>query len=209
MDSRRKTYWPPARGYIAASSPYESAPKIVITPVTIHAISSQKGEFTVREMSAETMKMPEPIIEPATSIVASVSVSALTNSRDDVAVSAPVAVVAVKAPSGARFTPLCSSCFAGASYGSRADFAREPVSKNDFDFRRISLRRSAWMYSGTESHQPQDLRHSSVVIAVTCRIESNEFGVSPFVDIEERFHVKAFHRLWCRHWRNEQISYRW
>src|SRR5437868_10286178 len=48
-------------------------------------------------MSAETMKMPEPIIEPATSIVASVSVSALTNSRDDVAVSAPVAVVAVKA----------------------------------------------------------------------------------------------------------------
>src|SRR5438876_12197337 len=98
MDSRRKTYWPPARGYIAASSPYESAPKIVITPVTIHAISSQKGEFTVREMSAETMKMPEPIIEPATSIVASVSVSALTNSRDDVAVSAPlVAVEVVKA----------------------------------------------------------------------------------------------------------------
>jgi hypothetical protein len=34
-------------------------------------------------MSAETMKIPEPIIEPATSIVASVSVSALTNSRDD------------------------------------------------------------------------------------------------------------------------------
>src|SRR2546423_14159891 len=70
---------------------------MVTTPETIHAISSQKGELTVREMSAETMKMPEPIIEPATSIVASVSVSALTNSRDDVAVSAPVAVVAVKA----------------------------------------------------------------------------------------------------------------
>src|SRR2546423_11707473 len=70
---------------------------MVTTPETIHAISSQKGEFTVREMSAETMKMPDPIIEPATSIVASVSVSALTNSRDDVAVSAPVAVVAVKA----------------------------------------------------------------------------------------------------------------
>src|SRR5256885_14894492 len=97
MDSRRKPYWPPARGYIAASSPYASAPKIVTTPETIHAINSQKGELTVREMSAETIKMPEPIIEPATSIVASVSVSALTNSRDDVAVSAPVAVVAVKA----------------------------------------------------------------------------------------------------------------
>src|SRR6266480_2657612 len=91
MDSRRNTYWPPARGYMAAS-----APKIVTTPETIHAMSSQKGELTVREISAETMKMPEPIIEPATSIVASVSVSALTNSRDDGAVSA-VAVVLVNA----------------------------------------------------------------------------------------------------------------
>src|SRR5216110_1342485 len=98
MDSRRKTYWPPARGYIAASSPYESAPKIVITPVAIHAISSQKGELTVREISAETMKMPDPIIEPATSIVASVSVSALTNSRDDGAVSAVAVVVANALP---------------------------------------------------------------------------------------------------------------
>src|SRR4051812_30611931 len=97
MDSRRKTYWPPALGYMAASSPYASAPRIVTTPETTHAINSQKGEPMVREMSAETMKIPEPIIEPATSIVASVNVSALTNSRDDVAVSAPVAVVAVKA----------------------------------------------------------------------------------------------------------------
>jgi hypothetical protein len=31
-------------------------------------------------MSADTMKIPEPIIEPATSIVASVRVMALTNS---------------------------------------------------------------------------------------------------------------------------------
>src|ERR1700730_16884110 len=95
MDSRRNTYWPPARGYIAASSPYASAPNIVTTPDTTHAMSSQKGEFTVREISAETMNIPDPIIEPATSIVASVSVSALTNSRDD-GVSA-VAVVVVNA----------------------------------------------------------------------------------------------------------------
>src|SRR5436190_2061168 len=94
MDSRRNTYWPPARGYIAASSPYASAPKTVTTPDTTHAIISQNGEPTVREISAETIKMPDPIIEPATSIVASVSVSALTNSRDDGAVSA-VAVVLV------------------------------------------------------------------------------------------------------------------
>ena len=53
------------------------------TPAATHAISSQKGELTVREMSAETMKIPDPIIEPATSIVASVSVSALTNPPED------------------------------------------------------------------------------------------------------------------------------
>jgi hypothetical protein len=46
------------------------------------------------------MKMPEPIIDPATSIVASVSVSALTNSRDDGAVDSAVAVVDVKAVRG-------------------------------------------------------------------------------------------------------------
>src|SRR6185295_4436244 len=113
MDSLRKTYCPPARGYIAASSPYARAPRIVTTPDTIHAISSQNGELTVRAMSAATMKMPEPIIEPATSMVASVSVSALTNSRDDAVLSAPlVAVVVVKACPGLRlrlgvFLPLC------------------------------------------------------------------------------------------------------
>jgi hypothetical protein len=69
---------------------------MVTTPDTTQAIRSQKGEFTVREMSAETMNIPEPIIEPATSIVASVSVKALTNSRDDGAVSA-VDVVGVNA----------------------------------------------------------------------------------------------------------------
>jgi hypothetical protein len=67
-----------------------------MTPETTHAMSSQKGEFTVREISAATMKIPDPIIEPATSMVASVSVSALTNSRDDLGVSA-VAVWVVNA----------------------------------------------------------------------------------------------------------------
>src|SRR2546423_4567051 len=80
MDSRRKTYWPPARGNIAASSPYASAPRTVMTPVRIQASSSQKGDPTVRAMPEETMKIPEPIIEPATSIVASVRDIALTNS---------------------------------------------------------------------------------------------------------------------------------
>jgi len=69
---------------------------MVTTPETTQAISSQNGELTVRAMSADTMKIPEPIIEPATSIVASVSVKALTNSRDDWGASA-VDVVVVNA----------------------------------------------------------------------------------------------------------------
>src|SRR3954465_13430403 len=54
-----------------------------MTPVTIQAKSSQNVEPRVRDMLAETMKIPEPIIEPATSIVASVRVIALTNSGFD------------------------------------------------------------------------------------------------------------------------------
>ena len=79
-DSRRKMYWPPARGNIAASSPYASAPSTVITAVSSQTTSSQNGEPMVRPMSADTMKMPEPIIDPATSMVASVNVRARTNS---------------------------------------------------------------------------------------------------------------------------------
>ncbi len=52
---------------------------IVSTPVTAQTTSSQPEEPTSRAMSAETMKMPEPIIEPATSIVESSKPSPLTN----------------------------------------------------------------------------------------------------------------------------------
>jgi hypothetical protein len=79
---------------------------MVTTPETTHAISSQKGEITVREISAETMKIPDPIIEPATSIVASVSVSALMNSRDDGAVSALAAWVVNALPLVIGFWPV-------------------------------------------------------------------------------------------------------
>jgi hypothetical protein len=47
-----------------------------MTPVRIHAARSHIGEPRVRAISADVMKMPEPIIDPATSIVASVSVIA-------------------------------------------------------------------------------------------------------------------------------------
>ena len=43
----------------------------VSTPVTSHATSSQPGAPTCRLISAETIKIPEPIIEPATIIVES------------------------------------------------------------------------------------------------------------------------------------------
>ena len=42
-----------------------------MTPVRIQTRSSQPLEPTSRAMSAETMKMPEPIMVPATSMVAS------------------------------------------------------------------------------------------------------------------------------------------
>src|SRR5215210_7655145 len=70
--SRRKTYWPPARGIIAASSAQQSAPVIVKTPASVQARSSQPGAPTSLDDSADVMKMPEPIIEPTTIIVASI-----------------------------------------------------------------------------------------------------------------------------------------
>src|SRR5438132_5388881 len=69
--SRRKTYWPPARGIIAASSAQQSAPVIVRTPAMAHAASSHPGDPTMVIDLADTMKIPEPIIDPITIIVAS------------------------------------------------------------------------------------------------------------------------------------------
>ena len=42
---------------------------MVRIPVTTHAPSTSAGEFAVRAISASTRKMPEPIMEPATSAV--------------------------------------------------------------------------------------------------------------------------------------------
>src|ERR1041384_8461778 len=69
--SRKNTYWPPARGHIAASSAQQSAPVIVSTPASAQAASSHPGEPTRREDSAEVMKIPDPIIDPTTIMVAS------------------------------------------------------------------------------------------------------------------------------------------
>jgi hypothetical protein len=49
-------------------------------PVSIQAPSSQPGLPMFRAMSAETMKMPDPIIDPTTTIVESYSPSPRWNS---------------------------------------------------------------------------------------------------------------------------------
>jgi hypothetical protein len=43
---------------------------IVIAAVTSHAPISSAGDPTVRLMSAETIKIPDPIIDPITIVVA-------------------------------------------------------------------------------------------------------------------------------------------
>src|SRR5919112_622618 len=69
--SLRKTYCPPARGHIAASSAQHSAPVIVSMPAKAQATKSHPGDPTNRDDSAEVIKIPDPIIDPTTIIVAS------------------------------------------------------------------------------------------------------------------------------------------
>src|SRR4026207_36232 len=61
---------------MAASSAQHSAPEIVISPAIAQARTNQPGEPTKRNDSAETMKIPDPIIDPTTIIVASSNPSA-------------------------------------------------------------------------------------------------------------------------------------
>src|SRR5581483_5120628 len=67
---------------MAASSPYANAAVMVRKPVNSHAPIRRAGESVSRAISAETMKIPEPIIEPITSVVALVRPRPLTNSGD-------------------------------------------------------------------------------------------------------------------------------
>ena len=55
----------------------------MVSPAISHTSSSMPGEPTWRAMSAETMKTPEPIMDPATSAVASTRVKARTNSTGE------------------------------------------------------------------------------------------------------------------------------
>src|SRR2546429_4708212 len=63
---------------MVASSEQQRAPVIVNKPATAHPRSNQPGAPLSRDDSAEVMKMPEPIIEPITIMVASIGPSART-----------------------------------------------------------------------------------------------------------------------------------
>src|ERR1700751_3180394 len=89
---------------MAASSPYASAPVMVKKPVSSHAASSSAGESTSRAISADTMKMPEPIIEPITMVVALMGPIPLTNSVSLEATERGVVSVAKEFGSGVRIS---------------------------------------------------------------------------------------------------------
>ena len=82
---------------------------MVMKPVTTQAAISRAGEFDSRAMSAETMKMPEPIMDPMTSVVALVRPSPLTNSWSWVAGSSWAAVTGCV--SVLKVSPVVSCAF--------------------------------------------------------------------------------------------------
>src|SRR6266498_2699042 len=63
---------------MVASSEQHNAPVIVSKPASAHASSSQPGAPLSRDDSAEVIKIPDPIIEPITIMVASTSPSVRT-----------------------------------------------------------------------------------------------------------------------------------
>src|SRR2546423_15353182 len=76
--SPRNTKPPPARGNTVASSEQQSTPVTVSKPASAHESNSQPGAPLNRDDSADTMKIPDPIIEPITIVVASIGPSART-----------------------------------------------------------------------------------------------------------------------------------
>src|SRR4029077_1429846 len=63
---------------MVANSEQHSAPVIVSKPASAHPSNSQPGAPLNRDDSADTMKIPDPIIEPITIMVASIGPSART-----------------------------------------------------------------------------------------------------------------------------------
>src|SRR6476661_4726999 len=103
-------YCPPARGHIAASSAQQSAPVIVSTPAKAHATSNHPGEPTSRDDSAEVMKMPEPIIDPTTIIVASSRLRPRTSRAAELGASSGMDRVHIVAQGASVKKKACSLC---------------------------------------------------------------------------------------------------
>src|SRR5260370_16452957 len=74
---------------MAANSPYESAAATVSNPLMTQAASSPPVDPVWRAISAETMKIPEPIIDPTTIMVESNKPRPRTNPDDSVLVTTP------------------------------------------------------------------------------------------------------------------------
>src|SRR5271168_3421584 len=80
---------------MAATSAAQIAPETVITPARAQAASSQPGLPTYRADSADVMKIPEPIIDPITIMVASIVPSSRTSDASPEAGLVPGTSVAV------------------------------------------------------------------------------------------------------------------
>ena len=61
-----KTYSPPARGIIAASSAYVSAPARLKNPAAIHAMMTKPGVSTLHIITRVFRKIPVPMTLPTT-----------------------------------------------------------------------------------------------------------------------------------------------
>src|SRR5215813_13351523 len=97
---------PPARGIIVASSEQQIAPVIVRKPATAQANSNQPGAPLSRADSADVIKMPEPIIDPITIMVASTGPSPRTKPVGE-AVGCPGTLTA--SPTGNSFSLISSA----------------------------------------------------------------------------------------------------
>src|SRR6266536_2584503 len=67
---------------MVASSEQHNAPVMVSKPANAQASSSQPGAPLNRDVSTEVIKIPDPIIEPTTIMVASIGPSARTRPDD-------------------------------------------------------------------------------------------------------------------------------
>src|SRR5437899_6336213 len=98
---------------MVASSEQHNAPVIVSKPATVHASSNHPGAPLKREVSAEVIKIPDPIIDPMTIMVASMGPSVRTRPLVGEAVGFP-------GPLTASPTEDCSSLISSDSVRKRS-----------------------------------------------------------------------------------------